>query len=71
VVRFLLAYLVLLTRGRSFLWKAQPFSETDFRVGVGVKAFKWTGHNTYMVMCDDSFLSFGGGCVCCPLCSRP
>ncbi|KAM0787424.1 hypothetical protein ACM66B_003506 [Microbotryomycetes sp. NB124-2] len=47
--------------GTCFLWKATPFSETDFRVGSSVKAFKWTGKNDYLVLTETSYLSFGGG----------
>jgi len=45
--------------GECFLWKAEELA--DFRVGVGVKAYKWTGRNEYMVLCDNEFISFGGG----------
>ncbi|TFK99833.1 TLD-domain-containing protein [Pterulicium gracile] len=48
--------------GESFLWREVPNSP-----GVGnehegaVEVFKWTGMNEYVALCDEAFLSFGGG----------
>lgn len=50
-----------LSRPVSFLWKATPFSPSDFRVGSSIKAFKWTGRNDYIVLTEHSYLSVGGG----------
>lgn len=50
--------------GESFLWREVPNSP-----GVGnehegaVEVFKWTGMNEYVALCDEAFLSFGGGSV--------
>lgn len=39
--------------GESFLWKQTSTS--------GVEVFKWTGKNEYVVLCDNDYISFGGG----------
>lgn len=47
--------------GECFLWKAKQFQPGDIRIGMGVKAFRWTGRNEYMNLCDNDYISFGGG----------
>ncbi|KAJ8090703.1 oxidation resistance protein 1 [Marasmius tenuissimus] len=40
--------------GESFLWK--------YQTGTGqFSVFKWTGRNDYFALCQDDYLSFGGG----------
>lgn len=45
----------------SFLWKAVMFEPDDFRIGVTVKVYLWTGANDYMILSDHDLLSIGGG----------
>jgi hypothetical protein len=40
--------------GESFMWK---YVEGKF------EAFKWTGRNDYVALCEPEFISFGGGYV--------
>ncbi|CAK5271928.1 unnamed protein product [Mycena citricolor] len=40
--------------GESFLWRYSP-SAGKFNV------YKWTGRNDYVALCEDGFISFGGG----------
>ncbi|KAJ6578770.1 TLD-domain-containing protein [Mycena vulgaris] len=40
--------------GESFLWRYMP-SSGKFDV------YKWTGKNDYVALCEDGFISFGGG----------
>ncbi|KAJ7153463.1 TLD-domain-containing protein [Mycena crocata] len=40
--------------GESFLWRYLP-SSAKFDV------YKWTGKNEYVALCEDGFISFGGG----------
>ncbi|SGZ28251.1 BQ5605_C027g10296 [Microbotryum silenes-dioicae] len=47
--------------GTCFLWKATPFSSSDFRLGASVQSFRWTGRNDYLALTETSFLSIGGG----------
>ncbi|POW19768.1 hypothetical protein PSHT_04306 [Puccinia striiformis] len=47
--------------GECFLWKAVMFEPDDFRIGVTVKVFLWTGVNDYMILSDHDLLSIGGG----------
>ncbi|PLW16860.1 hypothetical protein PCANC_09426 [Puccinia coronata f. sp. avenae] len=47
--------------GECFLWKAVMFEPGDFRIGVTVKAYLWTGANDYMILSDHDLLSIGGG----------
>ncbi|OCF44906.1 hypothetical protein I317_01185 [Kwoniella heveanensis CBS 569] len=39
--------------GESFLFKLSPTSE--------VKTFRWSGRNQYFALCENGFISFGGG----------
>ncbi|WAQ82370.1 hypothetical protein PtA15_2A687 [Puccinia triticina] len=47
--------------GECFLWKAVMFEPGDFRIGVTVKVYLWTGANDYMILSDHDLLSIGGG----------
>jgi len=47
--------------GECFLWKAVMFEPDDFRIGVTVKVYLWTGANDYMILSDHDLLSIGGG----------
>ena len=40
--------------GESFLWKQEQNT-------THVRAFKWTGKNDYVALCDSDYISFGGG----------
>ncbi|KAF8462510.1 TLD-domain-containing protein [Gautieria morchelliformis] len=42
--------------GDSFLWKTVTHREQE-----SVEVFKWTGKNDYVLLCEASFISFGGG----------
>ncbi|KAG0142384.1 hypothetical protein CROQUDRAFT_662622 [Cronartium quercuum f. sp. fusiforme G11] len=47
--------------GECFLWKAVNFGPDDFRIGVSVRTYAWTGVNDYMILSDQEMLSVGGG----------
>ncbi|KAJ7203581.1 TLD-domain-containing protein [Mycena pura] len=40
--------------GESFLWRYPPSGGT-------LDVYKWTGKNDYVALCEDGFISFGGG----------
>ncbi|SCV67394.1 BQ2448_5005 [Microbotryum intermedium] len=47
--------------GTCFLWKATPFSSSDFRLGASIQSFRWTGRNDYLALTESTFISIGGG----------
>ncbi|KZT51900.1 TLD-domain-containing protein, partial [Calocera cornea HHB12733] len=45
--------------GESFLWKLDKGAKEGDEPTI--KVFKWTGKNEYVALCEDDYISFGGG----------
>jgi len=47
--------------GESFLWKQVLGDDEDGGAEPRVKVFKWTAKNDYVALCENDYISFGGG----------
>ncbi|GAA97134.1 uncharacterized protein L969DRAFT_94122 [Mixia osmundae IAM 14324] len=47
--------------GESFLWRRTSFDPNDFRIGSGLRTYKYTGHDDYIIQSDVNFISVGTG----------